>query len=89
MFFRCFFVKKRTKRGILFSQNGTVFYAGSACFSNLFLLKKEQNVKFQINYQGNVYIIERQFSQNVTVFYARDGVFIKPVFRQKKRKREI
>ena len=37
--------------------------------------KKEQKVRFQTDFQGKPNIIERQFSQNVTVFYARYSVF--------------
>ena len=36
-----------------------------------FWSKKEQNVRFQINFKGKPNITERQFSQSVTVFYDR------------------
>ena len=40
---------------------------------DLFLSRKEQNVCFQKNYQRKPIIIERQFSQNVSVFMLGTG----------------
>ena len=51
--------------------------------------KKENNVRFQTNFQGKANIIERQFSQNVTVFYARYSVFFNRFLDKKRTKREI
>ena len=40
--------------------------------------KKEQKVRFQTDFQGKPNIIERQFSQNVTVFYDMYQCFFSP-----------
>ena len=61
---------------------------GTACFFNQFLDKKEQNLRFQTNYQEKTLIIERQFFQNVTVFYDRYILFFRFFFVKKRAKRE-
>ena len=62
---------------------------GTSCFQKVFCLKKEQNVIFQTDFYGKPNIIERQFSQNVTVLYARYSVFFKWFLDKKRTKLEI
>ena len=45
-----------------------------------FWSKKEQNVRFQADFQENTLIIERQCFQNVTVFYDRYILFFRCFF---------
>ena len=59
---------------------------GTSCFLDVFFPKTEQNVRFQTNFLGKPDIIGRQFSQNVTVFYARYSLFFETVFGQTKNK---
>ena len=97
--FNQFLVKKRTKRElsdrfplktkynrttIFPKRNG--FFMMIHLFFRFFLSKKEQKVTFQTKDQGKPYIIDRHFSQNVTIFYARHSVLFEPVFGQKKNK---
>ena len=53
-----------------FSQNVTVFYARYSLFFNRFLVNKEQDVRFQVDFQAKPLILE-QFFENVTVLYDR------------------
>ena len=53
-----------------FSQNVTVFYDRYSLFFNRFLVNKEQNVRFQVDFQAKPLILE-QFFENVTVLYDR------------------
>ena len=63
---------------------------GTSCFKMFFCPKKEQNVRFQTNFQGKAYIIERQFSQYVTVFMLGTACFFNRFLIKKKRtKHEI
>ena len=96
------FVKKRIKREIpdQFSGkspcNKTTILAkrnGFLCeiqrvFLTGFWTKKEQNVRFQAGFQEKTLIIERQFFQNVTVFYDRNILFF-GCFCQKKEQNVI
>ena len=60
------------------------------CFLNIiFWCKKQQNVRCQTDFQGKPNIIERHFSQNITVFYARYSMLFYTVFGQKRTKRKI
>ena len=61
---------------------------GTACFLTGFWSKKEQNGRFQANSQGKTLIVERQYFQNVTVFYDRYICFF-DVFVQHRTKRDI
>ena len=86
--FTRFLDKKRTKRKIsgrfsgkdpynrttIFPKRNGFFMIDTSFFFRFFLSKKEQKVRFQTDFQGKPNIIERQFSQNVTVFYARYSV---------------
>ena len=54
-----------------------------------FSQKKDQNVRFPAKFQEKANIIERQFSQNVTVIYARYSAFYVTGFWSKRTKREI
>ena len=54
-------------------------------FFRCFLSKKEQNVRFQNDYQGKPLIIERQFSQNGTVFMVGTACFFNWVLVEKQR----
>ena len=58
-------------------------------FLDFFLSKKEQKVRFQTDFYVNPNIIERQFSQNVTVLYARYSVFFNWFLDKKRTKLEI
>ena len=80
-----FWKKKRTKREISGRFSGKDPYNGTTIFPKcngffmidtfffqiFFLSKKEQKVRFQTDFQGKPNIIERQFSQNVMIFYDR------------------
>ena len=46
---------------------------GTICILDMFLTNKEQNVDFQTNFKRKPIIIERQFSQNVSVFMLGTG----------------
>ena len=86
--FTRFLDKKRTKRKIsgrfsgkdhynrttIFPKRNGFFMIDTSFFLDFFCQKKEQKVRFQTDFQGKPNIIERQFSQNVTVFYARYSV---------------
>ena len=81
-------VKKRTKpeisdrfsgkdpynRTTLFAKRNGFFMVDTSFF-RFYFVKKEQKVIFQTVFQGKPNIIERQFSQNETVFYDRYSVF--------------
>ena len=56
-------------------QNVSVLYDRYILFLEVFDQKKEHNVRFQTDFYGKPNIIERQFSQNVTVLYVRYSVF--------------
>ena len=62
-----------TKRNGFLCQVQRVFLTG-------FWTKKEQNVRFQADFQEKTLIIERQFFQNVTVFYDRYILFFRCFF---------
>ena len=54
-----------------------------------FCPKKEQKVRFQTDFQRKPLIMERQFSQNVTVFMLGTACFYNWVLVKKRTKREI
>ena len=53
---------------------------GTACFFKRFLVKKDQNVRFQADFQGNPLIIERQFFSKRNGFYDRYILFFRCFF---------
>ena len=84
LFFRCFLSKKRTKgeisdrfsakthynRTTIFTKRKGFLCLVQRVFLTSFWSIKDQNVRFQADLQWKPIIIERQFSQNVTVFYS-------------------
>ena len=48
---------------------------GTACFLTGFWKRKEQNLRYQADFQEKTLIIERQFFQNVTVFMKDTSFF--------------
>ena len=71
---------------IFTKRNG--FYARYSVFFNRFLVNKEQNVKFQVDFQAKPIIIE-QFFENVMVLYDRYILSFKRFLSKKRTKREI
>ena len=59
---------------------------GTACCFNQFWSKKEQNVRFQTNFKEKTLKIERQFFQNVAVFYVSHTVFFTGFWTKKEQK---
>ena len=72
---KCDLEQPSPRFAIFFDFRRVGFRPEKICFSDVFLSKKRENVRFQTIFSGKSHIIERQFSQNVTVSYVRYSVF--------------
>ena len=66
-----FSVKTPYNRKAIFKKRNGFLWQVQRVFLTGFWSKKGQNVRFQADFRGKPLIIERQFFQNVTVFYDR------------------